>query len=87
MIYSLVESISISKHLRVLNLRSNGITSDCADSLCDLIESDTHLEELYLGKNFVTAKSAVRIFTNLTKNKNIKVFDYSLNNLGEDENN
>lgn len=82
MIYSLVESISISKHLRVLNLRSNGITNDCTDYLCDLIDADTHLEELYLGKNFITAKSATRIFTNLTKNKNLKVLDYSLNNLG-----
>lgn len=41
---------------------------------------------MYLGKNFLTAKTGVRIFAGLAKNKNIKVFDYSLNNLGEDEN-
>ncbi len=72
----------MSRHLRVLNLRANGISLDCTNSICDLIEMETHLEELYLGRNFLTSKAGDKIFSILSKNKNIKVFDYSLNNLG-----
>ena len=84
MICSLVWNVAISKHLRVLNLRGKGIGADCTDSICELIDLETVLEQFYIGTNFLTAKSGARIFDLMSKNKNIKVFDYSLNNLGED---
>lgn len=68
----------------MLNIRANGIAMDCAYALCELIDMETHLEELYIGRNFLTAAAGQRIFDVLVTNKNIKVFDYSLNNLGDD---
>lgn len=68
----------------MLNLRANGIAVDCTYSLCELIDMETHLEELYIGRNFLTSTAGKRIFEVLATNKNIKVFDYSLNNLGDD---
>lgn len=65
-------------------MRANGIAVDCADALCELIDMETHLEELYLGRNFLTASAGQRIFDVLAGNKNLKVLDYSLNNLGDD---
>lgn len=42
-----------SKHLKVLNLRGNGIGSNCANVIGELIDKETGLEELYIGSNFI----------------------------------
>ncbi len=48
-----------------------------------MIDKGSALEELYIGSNFITSKSGERIFSCLANNKSIKVFDYSLNHLGD----
>lgn len=80
----MVGNVGLSKHLKVLNLRANGIGNDCSEAICDLVDMNIHLEEFYIGRNFLTARTAEKMFGILAKNKNIRVLDYSHNNLGED---
>ena len=73
-----------SKHLRRLDLRSNRLGLGCLDSLAELVEKSTTLEELYIGGNFLSGKSSEKIFNSLVRNKYLRVFDYSFNQLGDD---
>lgn len=73
-----------SRHIKRLDLRSNKLGVNCLDSLIELIEKTTTLEELYIGTNYLSGYNCgQRIFTALTYNKTLQVFDYSLNQLGE----
>lgn len=73
-----------SKYIRRLDLRHNKLGTACLDSLAQLIEHSTTLEELYIGGNYLSGRSGEKIFNNLTQNKSMRVFDYSLSQLGDE---
>lgn len=50
-----------------------------------MLEKSQTLEELYIGGNFIGAKAGEKIFVTLANNKLLKVLDYSLNMLGEED--
>jgi NLR family CARD domain-containing protein 3 len=80
---ALFRNARYSKHLRRLNLSKNKLTPACLDALADMIEKSSTLEQLYIGTNYLSGKAGERIFGLLAGNKVLRVFDYSLNQLGD----
>ncbi len=67
-----------------LDLRYNKLGVSCLEALVDLIEKTSTLEELYIGGNNLSGRSGERVFKAVAQNKTLRVFDYSLNQLGDD---
>lgn len=84
---AIFRSARYSKHIRKLDLRSNRLGTGCLESLIELLEKSTSLEELYIGGNYLSGKSGEKVFNCLQSNKYLRVFDYSFNQLGDDGDN
>ena len=50
-----------------------------------MLQKSTSLEELYIACNYLSAKSGEKIFSELSNNTVLKILDYSMNQLGDDE--
>ncbi len=80
---ALLRSSKYSNHLIKLNLCKNKLNLSCLDALSELIQKSTVMEQLYIGTNYLSGKAGEKIFSLLGGNKNLKVLDYSLNQLGD----
>lgn len=81
---SIFRNARYSKHIRRLDLRHNKLGLGCLEAMLELLEKTQTLEELYIGGNYLTGKTGEKVFNTVVKNKSLRVFDYSLNQLGDD---
>ena len=65
--------------IRYLNIRSNLVPEEAADSIASVIKSNTEIEELYLGNNKLGA-GALKIVRALKEVSSLKVLDLDNNN-------
>lgn len=73
-----------SKHIRRIDLRHNKLGAACTESLVEMLDKSTTLEELYIGGNYLSGRSGEKIFNKISQNKTLRVFDYSFSQLGDE---
>jgi len=66
-------------------LSKNYITEDSGDKIGEMLELNVYLEELQLHWNQLQSEGAKPILQGIMKNNNIRVFDISWNNIGNNK--
>lgn len=66
-----------SSHLRALNLKSTGITSNCCSSLCTALQGQPVLEKLILSKNEICDDGVIDLCNGLAQNAILQALDLS----------
>ena len=69
--------------LKSLNMRNNLITDSASEAIASMLLSNTTIEELYLGCNYL-GKEIFKILTALTSNSNLKLLDLDDNISGSE---
>ena len=83
--FKVVGTVKISRSLaklttlRLLNIRNNGITEEASEAIASVLLSNTEIQELYLGCNYLEG-GIVKILTALKNNSVLKVLDLDSTN-------
>ena len=70
--------------LKSLNMRNNLIADSASEAVASMLLSNTTIEELYLGHNYL-GREIFKILTALTSNSNLKLLDLDDNNISGSE--
>lgn len=77
----LCENLMKNKTIHRLNLSKNYITNGACKAIASMITRNSALRELYLHWNQIKAEGGALICEALEVNENIKVVDFSHNNI------
>ena len=75
-----------SYRMVLINLGKNLITDDCANVICNMIQSCSGLRLLFLNHNKLTNPGGTKIIKQLRQHRELRILDISWNNIGNNFN-
>ena len=74
---------NICQNIKILYLDNNDLSGEFIGRLCESLDEQSILEELYIKNTNINESDIINISTMININKNIKLLDLSRNNIGK----